>query len=313
MAENKLDNSKLEKAAEEFAKDRQKEKYAGIMELLERSVVLVPTFTPQGLDSTAQKMMQEGKQVPVPKDAKIMPCLLRRENGGQVLPIFTSIRQIPKDKKSPAVLAMPFFSCVSMVMGNQEKVEAIVMNPFSHNVVLPKGILEVAEKRRNALQQQTKTIRMTEKQFKEWVHNRVALYLLPKYLFEHKEDGLKSLQKEEGDFIIQFYREAYPEGKKDSVAAAPDDFSVMTLNLTDNMQMTRVDMPAETAKKGMCYRVYAVWLRDAEELRYYTFEKTEEGNYIGRVMPDGKHELIEAAPDNGTEIEAVMNMAGREA
>lgn len=313
MAENKLDNSKLEKAAEEFAKDRQKEKYAGIMELLERSVVLVPTLAPQGLDSTAQKMMQEGKQVPVPKDAKIMPCLLRRENGGQVLPIFTSIRQIPKDKKSPAVLAMPFFYCVSMVMGNQEKVEAIVMNPFSHNVVLPKGILEVAEKRRNALQQQTKTIRMTEKQFKEWVHNRVALYLLPKYLFEHKEDGLKSLQKEEGDFIIQFYREAYPEGKKDSVAAAPDDFSVMTLNLTDNMQMTRVDMPAETAKKGMCYRVYAVWLRDAEELRYYTFEKTEEGNYIGRVMPDGKHELIEAAPDNGTEIEAVMNMAGREA
>lgn len=312
MAENKLDNSKLEKAAEEFAKDRQKEKYAGIMELLERSVVLVPTLTPQGMDSSAQKMMQEGKQVPLPKDAKIMPCLLRRENGGQVLPIFTSIRQIPRDKKSPAVLAMPFFSCVAMVMGNQEKVEAIVMNPFSHNVVLPKGILEVAEKRRNALQQ-TKTIKMTEKQFKEWVHNRVALYLLPKYLFEHREEGLRSLQKEEGDFIIQFYREAYPEGKKDSVAAAPDDFSVMTLNLTDNMQMTRVDMPAETAKKGMCYRVYAVWLRDAEELRYYTFEKTEDGNYIGRVMPDGKHELIEAAPDNGTEIEAVMNMAGREA
>lgn len=312
MAENKLDNSKLEKAAEEFAKDRQKEKYAGIMELLERSVVLVPTLTPQGMDSSAQKMMQEGKQVPLPKDAKIMPCLLRRENGGQVLPIFTSIRQIPRDKKSPAVLAMPFFSCVAMVMGNQEKVEAIVMNPFSHNVVLPKGILEVAEKRRNALQQ-TKTIKMTEKQFKEWVHNRVALYLLPKYLFEHREEGLKSLQKEEGDFIIQFYREAYPEGKKDSVAAAPDDFSVMTLNLTDNMQMTRVDMPAETAKKGMCYRVYAVWLRDAEELRYYTFEKTEDGNYIGRVMPDGKHELIEAAPDNGAEIEAVMNMADREA
>lgn len=312
MAENKLDNSKLEKAAEEFAKDRQKEKYAGIMELLERSVVLVPTLTPQGMDSSAQKMMQEGKQVPLPKDAKIMPCLLRRENGGQVLPIFTSIRQIPRDKKSPAVLAMPFFSCVAMVMGNQEKVEAIVMNPFSHNVVLPKGILEVAEKRRNALQQ-TKTIKMTEKQFKEWVHNRVALYLLPKYLFEHREEGLRSLQKEEGDFIIQFYREAYPEGKKDSVAAAPDDFSVMTLNLTDNMQMTRVDMPAETAKKGMCYRVYAVWLRDKEELRYYTFEKTEDGNYIGRVMPDGKHELIEAAPDNGTEIEAVMNMAGREA
>ena len=311
MAENKLDNTNLETAAAEFAKDRQKEKYAGLMELLEKAVVLVPTLAPQGLGEEAQKAMRQGGQVQLPKDARIMPCLLRKEDGGQVLPIFTSIAQIPKDKKSPAVVAMPFFSCVAMVMGNQEKVESIVLNPFTHNVVLPKAILEVADKRRNAMQQ-TKTIKMTEKQFQELVHNRVTLYLLPKYLFEHKEEGLQSLQKEEGDFMIRFYKEVYPEGKKDAVAVMPDDFSVMTLNLTDNMQMTRVDMPSGNVKKGMCYRVYAVLLRDTQEVLYYTFEKTEEGNYIGRIMPDGKHELVEPAPDNGAEIEAVMNLAGRE-
>ena len=310
MAENRLDNAKLEAIVAEFVKDRQKDKYANIMELLEKAAVLVPTLAPQGLDKEAQKMIQEGRQVQLPKDARIMPCLLRKDNGGQVLPIFTSIGQIPRDKKSPAVVAMPFFSCVAMVMSNQEKVEAIVLNPFTHNVVLPKAILEVADKRRNAMQQ-TKTIRMTEQQFQDLVHNRVALYLLPKYLFEQKEEGLKNLQKEEGELIVQFYREVYPEGKKESVAVMPDDFSVMTLNLTDNMQMTRVDMPSEKVKKGMCYRVYAVWLRDTQEMRYYTFEKTEQGNHIGRIMQDGKHELIEPAPDNGAEIEAVMNLAGR--
>lgn len=309
MAENRMDNTKLEMAAAEFVKDRQKEKYAELMGLLERAVVLVPTFAPKGLGEEAQKMMQQGGQVQLPKDAQIMPCLLRKEDGGQVLPIFTSVAQIPKDKKSPAVVAMPFFSCVAMVMDNQGKVESVVLNPFSHNIVLPKEILEVADKRRNAMQQ-TKTVKMTEKQFQDLVHNRVALYLLPKYLFEHKEEGLKSLQKEEGDFIVQFYREVYPEGKKDSVAVSSEDFSVMTLNLTDNMQMTRVDMPSEKVKKGMCYRVYAVLLRDTREVLYYTFEKTEEGNYIGRVMPDGKHELVEPAPDNGAEIEAVMDLAG---
>ena len=309
MAENRLDNTKLEAAIEEFVKDRQKDKYANIMELLEKSMVLVPTLAPQGLDREAQKMMQEGTQVQVPTDAKIMPCLLRRDDAGQAWPIYTSLPQIPKDKKSPAVLAMPFFSCVAMVMGNRDKVEAMVINPFTHNVVMPKEILEIAEKRRNAVQQ-TKTVKMTEKQFQELVHNRVAMYLLPKYLFAQKEEGLKSLQKEEGELIIQFYKEVYPEGKKDAVAAGPDDFSVMTLNLTDNMQMNRVDMPAETVKKkGMCYRVYAVWLRDRQEMLYYTFENTEEGKYIGRILPDGKHELIEAAPDNGAEIEAVMNLA----
>lgn len=310
MAENKLDNTKLEAAAAEFVKDRQKEKYAGLMELLEKSAVLVPTLVPQGMDAEAQKKMQEGGQVQLPKDARIMPCLLRRENGGQVLPIYTSIAQIPRDKKSPAVVAMPFFSCVAMVMSNPDKVEAIVLNPFTQNVILPKPILEVAQKRGNAAQQ-TRTVKVTEKQFQDLVHGRVAYYLLPRYLFEQKEEGLKSLQKEEGELIVRFYREAYPEGRKDAVAVSPEDFSVMTLNLTDTMQLTRVDMPSEKVKKGMCYRIYAVWLWDTREMRYYTFEKTEQGNYIGRITPEGKHELVEPAPDNGAEIEAVMELAGR--
>ena len=71
-------------------------------------------------------------------------------------------------------------------MGNRDKVEAMVINPFTHNVVMPKEILEIAEKRRNAVQQ-TKTVKMTEKQFQELVHNRVAMYLLPKYLFAQKD------------------------------------------------------------------------------------------------------------------------------
>ena len=144
MAENRLDNTKLEAAVAEFVKDRQRDKYADLMELLERSVVLVPTLAPQGLDQEMQKQVQQGGQVKLPKDAKIMPCLLRKEDGGQVFPIFTSMPQIPKDKKSPAVLAIPFFSCVAMVMGNKEKVESIVLNAFTDNVVLPKGSLEGA-------------------------------------------------------------------------------------------------------------------------------------------------------------------------
>lgn len=92
----------------EFVKDRQKEKYAGVMELLEKAVVLVPTLVPQGMDAEARKKMQAGGQVQLPRDAKIMPCLLRKDDGGQVLPIFTSMAQIPSDKRSPAVVAMPF-------------------------------------------------------------------------------------------------------------------------------------------------------------------------------------------------------------
>ena len=298
MAENRLDNTRLETAAAEFVKDRQKEKYAAVMEILERSVVLMPAMQPQGVDEETLRQM---------KEAKILPCLLRKDSGEQILPIFTSAAQIPQDRKSPTLLAIPFQSCLSMVMASKGQVEIMALNPFTHNIVLTKEILDVAVKRRDAVKQQ-KTIKVSEKQFRELVHNRVALYLLPKYLFEHKEEGLKHLQHEEGDLLLQFYKESYPDNQKISVAVTPDEFSVMTLNVTEDMQITRVDMPDGTMKKGMCYRVYAVWMHKTQEVIYFTMEKTEQGDYIGQVTSDGKHEMVEPAPDNGAEIEAVMNL-----
>ena len=308
MAGQILDNSQLESAVEEFAKDRQKDKYARVMEILEKSVVLVPVMKPQGLDEEAQRMMKAGKPVQLPKDAKIFPCLLRKDTGEQALPIFTSAVQIPQDKKSPGLAAMPFQACLSMVMANQDHIENMALNPFTHNIALPKTVLEVAVNRRKVMQD-PRTVQVTEKQFAQIVHNRVAFYLLPKYLFEHKEEGLVRLQREEGTFLLQFYKDSYPEERKASITDSPEDFSVMALNITEDMQVTRVDMPDRTNKKGMCYRVYTVWMRGAQKILYYTLEKTDQGNYIGRVTPDGKHELVEPAPDNGAEIETVMNLA----
>lgn len=310
MADQVLDNSQLESAAAEFAQDRQKDKYARVMEILEKATVLVPAMPPQGLDEETQRLMKEGKSVQLPKDAKITPCLLRKDTGEQALPIFTSTLQIPQDKRSPALLSMPFDTCLSMVMENQSDVETMVLNPFTHNMVLSKEILEVAVKRRDMLGR-SKQIKVTEKQFGQLVHNRMALSLLPKYLFENSEEGLRRLQHEEGTLLLQFYRESYPENMRASLAVAPNNFSVMVLNVTEDMQITRIDMPNNTEKKGMCYRVYTVWLHKTRELFYYTLEKTEQGNYIGKVTSDGNHELVEPAPDNGAEIEAVMNLAAR--
>ncbi len=303
----KPDNGRLEEALEEFSKDRRKENYARVMEILEKSVVLVPTMPPRNLDEETQRLMKEGKPVKLPKEAEILPCLLRKETGEMALPVFSSAAQIPQDKKSPAVLAMPFFGMLGMVTSNQDKIEGGIVNPFTHSMVLTKAVLEVARKRKDAMgKPQTKTIKVTEKQFRDLAHNRVVMYLLPKYLFEHKEEGLARLQREEGAFLLPFYGEVYPEGMKP--VFTEDDFSVMTLNITDTIQLTRVDMPDEAVKKGMCYRAYAAWEREKEEISYYTLEKTEQGNYIGRIWADGRHEQVEPAPDNGAEIEAVMRL-----
>lgn len=305
MAEQRQDNNALEEAIAKFREDKERDSYVKVMELLERSIVLVPAMPPKDLPAEIMEQMQAGKPVKLPKEAKILPCLLRKETGEQALPIFTSPAQIPPDKKSPMVVAMPFMGVISMVSANQDKVSEVVVNPFTGIMVLNQSILEIAEKRRKAAGQ-IKTVQVTKEQFQELAHNRMALSLLPKYLFEKGEEGLKKLQQEEGEFLMSLYEEIYPKGQKPS--CQPDDFSLMTLNITDTIQLTRVDMPDETAKKNLCYRIYVVWKRDAEELLYYTLEKTKDGNKIAKVTEDGLHEVVEDAPDNGAEIEAILNL-----
>lgn len=306
MAGQKVDNSALEAAIETFRSDQERDSYVKVMELLEKSIVLVPAMPPKDMDPALMEQLKAGKPVQFSKDTKIVPCLLRKETGEQALPIFTSPQQIPEDKKSPMVMAMPFMGVISMVSANQDKVAEVVVNPFTGILVLNKAVLEIAEKRRKAVGQM-KTVQLTQEQFQDFAHNRVSLFLLPKFLFEQKEEGLKRLQREEGALLLQFYDEVYPKGKKSG--CRPEDFSLMTLNLTDTIQLTRLDMPDETNKKGLCYRVYAVFKRDTEEVLYYTLENTQDGNVIARVTQDGKHEILEPAPDNGAEIEAIMNLA----
>lgn len=305
MAGQKVDNSALEAAIETFRSDKERDSYVKVMELLEKSIVIVPAIPPKDMDPALMEQLKEGKPVQFSKDTKIVPCLLRKETGEQALPIFTSPEQIPEDKKSPMVLAMPFMGVISMVSANQDKVSEVVVNPFTGMMVLNKSILEIAEKRRKAVSQM-KTVQLTPEQFQDFAHNRVSLFLLPKFLFEQKEEGLKRLQQEEGALLLQFYDEVYPKGKKSGCRA--EDFSLMTLNLTDTIQLTRLDLPDETNKKGLCYRVYAVFKRDTEEVLYYTMEKTQDGNVIAKVTQDGKHEVLEPAPENGAEIEAIMGL-----
>lgn len=302
---NKIDNSRLEAAVEAFAKDRTKENFVKIMEQLEKAVLFVPTMLPENLDKETMESIREGKGTKLPKDAKVLPCLLKKESGEQALPVFSSLKQVPADKKSPAIMALPFFNCVAMAMANKTQVQAVVLNPFTQNVTLPPQILEVAQKRGQAAR--TKTVKVTEKQFHQLAHGRVDYEILPSFLFGKKKEGLDQLQKEEGKFLASLYTAIYP--KEISMPYGEDDFSLMTLNVTEDMQITRIDMPEANLGKGLCCRIYVVWKQAAEELLYYTIELAENGNTIGRVLPDKKHESVGAAPDNGAEIETIMELA----
>lgn len=305
MAEQKIENAALEEAIAVFRADKEKDSYVKMMEVMEKSVVLVPTMPLGDVSPQMLEQLREGKAAQFVKEAKIVPCLLKKETGEQALPIFTSLRQIPPERRSPALVAMPFMTCVAMFMANQDKVAEIVVNPFTELVILTRNIIEVADKRRKAAQE-IKAVPVSQEQFRDIVHNRVTLNLLPNFLFENGIKGLEELQKEEGRLMMCFYEEVYPKEKTSGFRA--EDFSVMILNLTDNIQLTRLDLPDKINKKGLCYRIYVALKRDTEEILYYALEDTKDGKYVARVTKDGKHEIVETAPDNGAEIEAIMNL-----
>ncbi|MCM1145294.1 MAG: SseB family protein [Blautia sp.] len=303
------DNGQLEALAEAFVKERTKENFAKLMEQLEKSVVFLPTMMPENLENDAKKMAKEGKGIKLPKDTKITPCLLRKKTGEQALPIFSSGKHILEDKKSPAIMALPFFTCVSMAMENADKVEAIILNPFTQTIVLSKQILEVALKR--SKQPKKQVVKLTEQQFHQLAHRRIAYELLPAFLYEKQQEGLEQLQKEEGKFLLSKYASVYP--KEIQVPYGEEAFSFMTLNITDTLQLTRIDMPEKNMAKGLANRIYIVWKRDTRTLEYYTIERAEKGSEIGRVYADRKHVTVEAAPDNGAEIETIIRLASESA
>lgn len=305
MAEQKIENAALEEAIAVFRADKEKDSYVKMMEVMEKSIVMVPTMPLGDVSPQLLEQLREGKVTEFLKEAKIVPCLLKKETGEKALPIFTSLEQIPPERRSPALVSMPFMTCVAMFMANQDKVAEIVVNPFTGLVILSRNILEVADKRRKAAEG-IKTVQVSEGQFRDLVHNRVMLYLLPNFLFEKGLVGLEELQREEGTLMMRFYAEVYPKEKMSGFRA--EDFSFMILNITDNIQLTRLDLPDTIDKRGLCYRGYIVFLRDTQEILYYALENTKGGRFIARVTKDGKHEIVESAPDNGTEIETIMRL-----
>lgn len=305
------DNDVLEQAVDTFIKEKTKENFVRMMEELEKANIFLPAMFPKEMNEKAKAAIRAGKSINVSKDTKIIPCLLKKESGEQVIPVFSSGRHIPKERRSPALLNLPFLNCVNMALSNSDKISAVVLNPFTQNIVVGKEMLEVARKRGKMAN--AKAVKVTEKQFHYLAHRRLTYETLPKFLFTDPKGALEKLHQEEGRLLISLCSSLYPE--KLEQPYPEEAFSTMTLNITDNLQITRIDLPERYVTIGSCIRAYVVWKRDSETLKYYTVEKSQdivkkaETQRIGGILPDGSHEDFGEMPNNGAELERIMNLA----
>ena len=287
-----ITNDRLEQAIKDYAAEKTREGLTAVLNLLRPTMLLVPA-------------MLKAPDQPI-------PCLLKNSNEEQFLVVYTSKEQIPEEPKSQAMLRMPFPACNNIVVNPELNRPRMVINPFSDNLVLKK---ELVQKLHEADQKaaQVKQVKMTPEQFQVFVKKQVEFGVLPKRLFAEKEEFVTKVCDEKEAFINQIFAETYKESKLYPFSEA--DYSVMALDIAEDLTLIRVDLPEKGLVPPLCYRIYMTFNPQTKKAGYYTIEMGKEKNtrMLGEFDEDGKHIDHGEAPVEGAELQKIMDLARGEA
>lgn len=237
-----------------------------------------------------------------------IPCFIRNADGKLFMPLYTSKTQIPKEPKSPAILNVPYPAVNQMAANPDMKVEGIVINPFSNNLVfkmeLVKKIDEVDKKR--AAAPKMKAIKMSAKEYAVFERKQFELRFLPKKFFDEGKTFMEELCSRKEEYIDSMFEESYQQ--KRMYPYLVEDFSVMVMNISEELQIVRLDMPNRDLEDTACRRIFFVWNQTEEKGRYITIEKAGKGSVLAEVTSDWKHVNLGEAPVEGAELQRVIDL-----
>ena len=239
-----------------------------------------------------------------------VPCLINSQENGLFFPAYTSKEQIPKEPKSPAIINMPYLAINEVACRQAEHIGGIVINPFTDNLVfkmpLVQRIEEVEKARKNV--GKVKTMQLTPEQYVLFERKQFEFGFLPRHLFENGKELMEQLSEKKEEYIDQLFEESYQQ--KRMYPYLPEDFSVMVLNISDDLTIARVDLPSREMGVPSCYRIYLAWNEKEQKGRYMTIEKTKDAgsNFMGEMGSDWKHINHGQAPVEGAELQTILDI-----
>ena len=305
-----MNRSHLDALADKFSDTQDNNDFAAFMTELENSMVLVPAEAPAEITDEIREAAKAGKPLPIDKDHQPKVCLLAKSDGTKVFPVFTSAEQIPQDKRPSAIMNLPFKNIIIMLKNNPGEVSQIAINPFTKGFVLNENLIDLVDKRykagANNPQAQGTNVQLTEQQLHAIAHVKMSREYLPKALFEDPSKVLSDLKLGKEKYVLDAYRHVYPANIRPPYSE--DDIAVMSLQIEDDLIITRVDLPEKYTQEGSPLRIYIT--EHAGAFGYYMIEKGPKGlaGQIAQVDAQGTHTKIEEAPDNGAEIETIMGL-----
>ena len=298
------ESKELLEALDAMKKEANKENAEKLSKLLDESIVYIPAVMPKNTDPAILRQMAgpAGKSMPVPKGAQPVPCILQNEEGKKFFPIFTSEEEIAKGTNIanyPITLNMPFKMCLD-VMIKVVHVDGAVINPYSHNITM-----NINRKDDNGAQQQT--IKVTEEQFHAIARKYMEATLLPGKIFTEGEKFIKDLCKRGGECLVEFFKEPYANSVCPYTA---DDYDLMTLVISDTLQLTRITMPYENLYPGMAETLFVTWNPEKKKAGYYGILKGRRGefNKLMEITSEGKAVDYGDAPAEGSELQHIIDI-----
>ena len=201
---------------------------------------------------------------------------------------------------------MPFGACCSFAMDERLEVEGIALNPFTDNLLFKKPMLEAIKKADEEAKKSVKQIQMTPKQFQIMMRQRAELHDFPARAFQEGVEFVRRLSDEKEAVVNEIYQNAYQNHELNPYEES--NFSVMALNISEELLLVRVDLPPINESAQLCYRVYVN--PKTEEIHYFTIERgrgKDERNLCG-VNKEGKHIEYGEAPVEGVEIQRIIDI-----
>lgn len=289
-------NEKLEELVKQYTDEKNADNLNALIEELRKCRLLVPAN--------------------INEEKKPVPCMLNSKDKGMYFPVYTALKQIPQSPRSEAIINMPYLTVNEMTAQQQENLGGVAINPFTDNLIfkmpLVLRIQEVEKKRRELAKQggepKKKTLQLTPEQYLQFERRQFEFGFLPKRFFEQGQAFMDELCEKKEEYIDQLFEEAYQEKRR--YPYLPEDFSVMVMNIAEDLLIVRVDLPAQDMAAPSCLRIYLAWNEVAGSGRYLTIEtvKDSKERKLGELTLDWKKVDHGVAPVEGAELQYVIDL-----
>lgn len=127
---------------DEFKDKKSQEALFDLLKLLPGKEFLLPSVS-----NVKEPFENVDGQMKLKKGAVLNPALLTAQDKKIFLPIFTDEKSMTQKSPSGVVLKFRFEQCIDIVMNKENPVGAIVINPFSEDMILGDDLLKMAFKK----------------------------------------------------------------------------------------------------------------------------------------------------------------------